>query len=70
MSRFESEVLEGMAGLMQQAGLRAIGIEIHFSILKERGIRHGPKQIEKLLHNFKFLLKWPDSSHVVAVRNL
>lgn len=66
---FEWEVLEGMAGLLRQSSLRTIGIEVHFGILKERGMEHAPQQIEQLLRDAGFSLTWPDSSHVLAVRN-
>ncbi len=65
---FELEVLEGMAALLKQKCLRAIGVEVHFGILKERGMREAPQQIESLLRDFGFSLTWPDISHVFAVR--
>lgn len=65
---FEWEVLEGMSGLLGQPCLRAIGIEVHFGILNERGMRDVPKWIERLLNDSGFAVTWPDSSHIFAVR--
>lgn len=66
---FEWEVLEGMSLLLKRSCLRAVGIEVHFGILEERGMGHAPRQIEKLLDASGFVLSWPDSSHVIGVRN-
>lgn len=65
---FEWEVIEGMTTLLKQPCLRTIGIEVHFGILKERGMGHVPQEIEQLLCNSGFSLTWPDSSHVIAAR--
>jgi FkbM family methyltransferase len=65
---FEWEVLEGISGLLKQSCLQTIGIEVHFEILKERGMGQIPQQIEQLLCDAGFRIIWPDSSHVLAVR--
>lgn len=67
---FEWEVLEGMAALLKQKHLRAIGVEVHFGILKERGMRGVPQQIESLLRDSGFSFTWPDTSHLFALRNV
>jgi len=65
---FEWDVLEGMNGLLKESYLRAIGIEVHFGILKEHGMERVPQQIEQLLRNSGFSCTWPDSSHLLAAR--
>lgn len=66
---FEYEVLEGIGEYLKQPDLRVIGIEVHFGILKERGVPLVPQQIEEMLLNNGFSVSWPDSSHILAVRN-
>lgn len=66
---FESEVLEGLGEHLKNPGLRLIGVEVHFGILKERGVPHAPQQIEDMLCRDGFSVSWPDSSHILAVRN-
>jgi hypothetical protein len=48
--------------------LRSIGIEVHFGILKDRGMSGVPKLIEELLQRNGFVVHWPDSSHILAKR--
>lgn len=66
---FEWEVLNGMLGMLARSRIRLIGIEVHFGILKERGLGRIPREIEKLLQTSGFSVGWPDSSHILAVRN-
>ncbi|MCX7166538.1 MAG: FkbM family methyltransferase [Rhodocyclales bacterium] len=65
---FEYEVLEGLGDYIKKPDLRLIGIEVHFSILKERGLPHVPEQIEAMLNRNGFAVSWPDSSHIIAIR--
>lgn len=65
---FENEVLEGLGDMLKNPKVRLIGIEVHFGILKERGVAHVPQQIENTLHDNGFAVSWPDSSHILAVR--
>lgn len=66
---FELEVLQGLGKPHLQApALRAIGVEVHFGILHERGIPNAPQQIERLLQQSGFRVQWPDSSHILATR--
>ena len=65
---FECEVLEGLDEHLKQSILRIIGIEVHFGLLKARGLSQAPKQIEELLIERGFNVKWTDASHIVAVR--
>jgi FkbM family methyltransferase len=66
---FEYEVLEGFGERLGEARLQLIGIEVHFGILKERGMANAPKQIEELLKRHGFTVIWPDSSHILATRD-
>jgi FkbM family methyltransferase len=66
---FEGEVLRGMRNLLSQGQLRAIGIEVHFRILRDRGGERVPQEIERLLKGCGFSITWPDSSHILALRN-
>lgn len=65
---FELSVLSGMPGILRLPQLRAVGIEVHFGILKERNLAQAPQQIESLLRDAGFTLNWCDSSHLLAVR--
>ncbi len=66
---FEYEVLEGLADTLASSILHAIGIEVHFGVLNERGMAQAPQQIVELLHKNGFTVAWPDSSHILAIRN-
>lgn len=66
---FEYEVLEGLGDYIKKPDLRLIGIEVHFGILKERGVPHVPEQIEDLLNRNGFSVNWPDASHIIAIRS-
>lgn len=66
---YELEVLWGLANQLRTSDLRVIGIEVHFRILKERGLPAAPKQIETLLRGQGFLISWPDASHLLATRH-
>jgi FkbM family methyltransferase len=65
---FELEVVQGLGRHLDAEALRAIGIEVHFEILKSRGLSQAPQQIEKLLEQRGFAVSWPDSSHMLALR--
>lgn len=66
---FEHEVVLGLEEYLSSPALRAIGIEVHFGILKERGMGQAPKKIERLLQKHGFSVSWPDSSHILAARS-
>lgn len=66
---FEFEVLTGMKKLLEDRKIRTLGIEVHFRLLKERGMSSAPRQIEALLREAGFLCSWPDSSHIIALRD-
>lgn len=65
---FELDVLRGIRQTLRHKSLRTICIEIHFGLLKERGLPNAPSDIEKLLVSSGFSLVWPDASHIVATR--
>ena len=65
---FELEVLQGMKDALKSPALRTIGIEVHFGILRERGMTRAPQEIEALLQACGFKVNWPDASHILAIR--
>lgn len=65
---YELDVLQGLGEHISSDSLRAIGIEVHFGLLAERGMSHAPQQIERLLKQSGYSVQWPDSSHIVAKR--
>lgn len=65
---FELEVLEGIGEHLRSPEIHVVGIEVHFGILRERGMSNAPKQIEALLTDNDFIVCWPDSSHILALR--
>lgn len=65
---FEFEVLHGFGAYLPDPFLRVFGIEVHFSILKKRGMSDAPRWIEKLLLSQGFQVSWPDASHILATR--
>jgi len=67
---FEFEVLQGFAVHLKNPALRVIGVEIHFGILKQRGMPEAPKEIEDMLCRSGFSVRWPDISHILAVRKV
>ncbi|MDB4990634.1 MAG: methyltransferase, FkbM family [Myxococcaceae bacterium] len=66
---FEEEVLEGFGDLLSEPSLRAVLIEVHFSILDQRNRRQAPARISSLLTHHGFGLRWIDASHLEAVRS-
>lgn len=66
---FELEVLRGLVGSLRRRELRTLCIEVHFSLLKERGLPNAPADIEEILELSGFNLTWPDPSHIFATRD-
>ena len=66
---YEYEVIKGLSNYLSDSKLHLIGIEIHFEILKDRGIEEAPSSIEKTLIEKGFNVDWTDPSHIVATRN-
>jgi FkbM family methyltransferase len=65
---FEEEVLRGLSQTLRHPECRAIFCEVHFTILSQRGERHAPVRIQKLLRNSGFKIKWIDASHMAAYK--
>lgn len=65
---FEGEVIQGLTRTLSASELRAVGMEVHFGILKERGLAHMPRDIENALKSNGFTIVWPDHSHLLAMR--
>jgi FkbM family methyltransferase len=65
---YEFEVIKGLGKYLSDPNLRLIGIEIHFELLKERGIESAPLLIEKTLVENGFNIDWTDPSHIIALR--
>ncbi len=65
---FELEVLQGLDRTLSDPKLRAVFAEIHFQILRERGVPENPGKIVDLLRSKGFSVSWTDPSHLVAKR--
>ncbi len=65
---YELEVLRGFGNLLNNTKLHAIGIEVHFQLLSQRGNPSAPKQIETMLQEFGFEMRWVDPSHLIGTR--
>lgn len=65
---FELEVLQGLGDLLDDRSLHTIGVEVHFGILRSRWMDDAPRTIELLLKQRGFHVEWPNSSHILAMR--
>ena len=65
---FEASVMEGLDKLLHFAALRAIFIEVHFTLLEAQGKKDAPRVIVQKLRDAGFTVSWPDPSHIGAVR--
>jgi FkbM family methyltransferase len=65
---FELDVLRGMTDLLGKPQLRAVFVEVHFGLLRERGQPKAPADIERLLRVAGFITRWVDPSHIAAER--
>jgi FkbM family methyltransferase len=65
---YEWEVLTGLGALLERAHLRHVFVEVHFSILHERGLDEAPARIVALLEKAGFVVRWLDLSHIEASR--
>jgi len=65
----EVEVLHGLDHVLNAPELHTLCIEVHFGLLNERGMKDGPRQVERILAAVGFGCRWPDSSHIVATRS-
>ena len=65
---FELDVLRGMQQVLRSEDLVTIGVEVHFSLLSQRGQSEAPAEIEQMLGDAGFDLQWTDASHILARR--
>lgn len=65
---YEGQVIDGMKNLLSNPKLRCVGIEVHFGLLNDRGEVNRPQEIEKILKQNNFIVRWTDSSHILATR--
>lgn len=65
---FELDVLRGMQQVLRSKDLVTIGVEVHFSLLSQRGQSDAPAEIEQMLGDAGFDLQWTDASHILARR--
>ncbi len=66
---FELDVLRGMRQVLRSKNLVTLGVEVHFSLLSQRGQADAPAEIEQMLGDAGFDLQWTDSSHILARRS-
>lgn len=64
----EMEVLLGLSKALMDPRLRCVFVEVHFAILRERGMRAAPRRIEETLSANGFRISWTDPSHLQAIR--
>lgn len=65
---FELEVIQGMSAVLAGKTLRSVFIEVHFSLLHDRGMDKAPATIMQTLRNQGFRVDWVDPSHLGAHR--
>jgi len=65
---FEIEVLRGLRATLADRNLRAVLCEVHFGVLESRGLGAAPLDMEKLLREADFKVRWVDASHLQATR--
>jgi FkbM family methyltransferase len=66
---YELEVIEGMRHLLAAPTLRSVFVEVHFSLLHNRGLDHAPAFVLRALREHGFRVHWVDPSHIGAHRN-
>lgn len=65
---FEPEVIEGLGSLLSSDALHTIGVEVHQTILEQRGRDTAPGDIAHLLTHHGFHVTWVDHSHLIGQR--
>lgn len=65
----ELDVIQGLPGVLASRTLRAVFIEVHFSLLHNRGIDEAPASIMQILKSQGFRVHWVDPSHLGAHRD-
>jgi len=64
----ELSVIKGMRSVLSSGDLKCVAIEVHFKLLSDQGEESAPKEIENILFDYNFTVKWTDPSHIVAFR--
>lgn len=65
---YEEDVLNGMRETLRSPSLRAVLIEVHFTILETRGYANAPSRLVSLLEDSGLRTNWIDPSHLLATR--
>ena len=65
---YEEDVLNGMRETLRSSSLRAVLIEVHFTILETRGYANAPSRLVSLLEDSGLRTSWIDPSHLLATR--
>jgi FkbM family methyltransferase len=66
---YELEVIEGLSRLLDSTELRAVFVEVHFSLLHIRKLDQAPAAILQILRQRGFRVHWVDPSHIGAQRS-
>ncbi len=67
---YETQVLAGLRRTLRDPGCRFVLVEVHFSVLRKRGLVDAPGHIESMLRDAGFSgLEWLDFSHLAASKN-
>jgi FkbM family methyltransferase len=61
---FEWEVIKGLDKTLADPACKFILIEVHFTLLADRGLKDASRQISKYLEDRGFQTKWLDPSHI------
>ncbi len=64
----ELDVLRGLENTIKQPCIHAVLVEVHFTLLEERGQFDAPAKIEAMLGSAGFGCVWPDLSHIAGIR--
>ncbi len=65
----EEEVIKGLEGTLGEPRCRAVLVEVHFSILEQRGQKDAPARIAAKLRGHGFTnQRWIDHSHLLACK--
>jgi FkbM family methyltransferase len=64
----EGDVFEGFGEVLQDKRLHAVGVEVHFGVLQDRGEAGTPRKLESMLREAGLSVRWTDPSHIVASR--
>jgi FkbM family methyltransferase len=65
----EADALAGCSQILSDPRLRAVLVEVHFALLAARGDAYAPARIEDSLRRNRFVTRWLDRSHLLAIRS-